>query len=691
MLVVSLVLMIAAILSTIFHIARLELKSVTTLIPIILQIIQLIELAWVIRLLVNLTTKIAINGAKTSWFQRFWKPEGRSAKGARGFSLALLAMSIFWAASLILNFFKIYSIAFFIFTLGTSWALTIFIITLINQTNRRASFLIKLLGIIMLTVFTGISAAAWLSAPVGQANFQASYAIPNRNSVHFEQNNATYAVSQSDFQFDTELGRKLDFPEGETTTSVNLLVTFPYAGKNWDQVLISQKGFILFEENPQNFNRLSLPQNPNPLIAALYLQDLTPSGNEGVYAHLTEEKSTFTWYLVPLLNNPDTSITTQLVLYANGSFDITFNGIHTNFQYSPYLPIQLQQVSGFFLGSNDNNPSRVQFNTQLPLESPAWSGVYQDYYIDFRNFLHQNMLMQLLAMLLVTIVMLLVFPIFLQNSMTKPIRTLRYGITQMTKGNYPDWLEPRYSDELGQTIVEFNQMVNHEKAQRLKSDIHIHELEEKLVQRTSELKKSIEKLAYEIQVRKSINDRLEDALSKAHKLSITDELTNCFNYAHIMQICEDEIKRAKRYSLPLSFMLVDPDYLRMINETYGARTGDEVLQSLAHVIQSSLRQTDFLGRMGGEEFAIIMPQTPGQEALLAANRLRNLIGSHMMETSKGPIRISASMGVVEFAEDGLLSIDFLIRRANQALDAAKNNGRNQAVFWNSDMETQPDK
>ena len=106
-------------------------------------------------------------------------------------------------------------------------------------------------------------------------------------------------------------------------------------------------------------------------------------------------------------------------------------------------------------------------------------------------------------------------------------------------------------------------------------------------------------------------------------------------------------------------------------------------------ISTKLRETDTLGRIGGEEFAIIMPQTNGKDALIAANRIRNIIGQNSLETSKGPIRISASIGVVEMPAEGILSLDVLLNRVSLARDYAKTRGRNQAVIWSADMEKNP--
>ena len=133
-------------------------------------------------------------------------------------------------------------------------------------------------------------------------------------------------------------------------------------------------------------------------------------------------------------------------------------------------------------------------------------------------------------------------------------------------------------------------------------------------------------------------------------------------------------------------VILDPDYLRMINETYGFSTGSEVLQSLLKLLIENIRDTDIVGRISGEEFAIIMPQTAGNEAVIGADRIRNLIGAKPVETSKGQVRLSVSMGLVEFPKECVRSIDLILHQASIALETAKRIGRNQTILYTSSLE-----
>ena len=676
---------IAAIALSVLYLYRFINDPLLSFVPIIIKIFLVLEISWLMMFFVYLTSKLSTLETNKSWFYRFFHPQGRLAIAAQGFSFSFIALWFFWLLSIFLSIYGYNNISFFIFTLVTTWALTFFVVALIDQTIRKASFFFKFTIIILLTTFTGISTATWLAAPANTANYFTMISVPNLHTIHFEQNNAIYEIENSEFIFYEEIGEEITFPEGETTVIEELKFTFPFSGENWESILINKKGFVAFNEDLVNLDKLSLPGNPNPIIATLYVKDLIPSENSTVFVNHQDDKTIITWFITTDDADMDISLNTQLILTPVGSFDISFYDVRVNMINDPYIPTEMQQVSGFFLGSNDKFPTRIKFDNQLPLTSISWKGVYQDYYIDFRDHLHWSISMQFIAMLLVALMMLILYPILIDTSLVKPIQTIRTGISHVVRGDLTVNVEPRFSDDLGQTTFEFNQMVRTLNEKQKNYEDHIQSLEEKLNLRNLELQQTLDKLANEINNRKKLKSYLDKCIQQNRKLEITDEL-GCNNRTQLLNILEDEIKRAKRYDTTLSFVIVDPDYLRMINDTYGFSTGDEVLNTLVKLLLTNIRETDIVGRIGGEEFAIIMPQTIGKDALIGANRIRNLIGANPIETSKGQIRLSASLGVVEVAKEGVASIDLILHQANLALEMAKKKGRNQAVLYNSSME-----
>lgn len=165
----------------------------------------------------------------------------------------------------------------------------------------------------------------------------------------------------------------------------------------------------------------------------------------------------------------------------------------------------------------------------------------------------------------------------------------------------------------------------------------------------------------------------EELTRQAH----IDYLTGVFNRRHFMERAEQELHRAHRYGTPLSLFMLDIDHFKNINDRYGHKVGDEVLMALATVSQSTLRDVDLLGRLGGEEFAILLPETTQEEALEVAERLRQTLSATQVPLEEGlPVQFAVSIGVAALA-DPTDNLDVLLNRADQGLYAAKNTGRNR--------------
>ena len=114
------------------------------------------------------------------------------------------------------------------------------------------------------------------------------------------------------------------------------------------------------------------------------------------------------------------------------------------------------------------------------------------------------------------------------------------------------------------------------------------------------------------------NRQLEDMLTRVETLAIVDSLTGIFNRRRFETILGNEFKRATRYKTPLSCLMIDIDHFKQINDTHGHQDGDIVLREIAQIIQTSIREVDTLARWGGEEFVVLSPNTPKENAGLAA-------------------------------------------------------------------------
>jgi diguanylate cyclase (GGDEF)-like protein/putative nucleotidyltransferase with HDIG domain len=164
-----------------------------------------------------------------------------------------------------------------------------------------------------------------------------------------------------------------------------------------------------------------------------------------------------------------------------------------------------------------------------------------------------------------------------------------------------------------------------------------------------------------------------------------DPKTGLFNARHFAAVLREEITRAERFERPMSVIMADLDLLREINNTYGHLAGDAVLKGVADIFRTQLREYDVPARFGGEEFAILLPETSPELALETAERIRRAVSAARfeIETSSEPIKASVSLGVAGFPKDGT-NVNELIHQADLAVYRAKLQGRNRALGASSE-------
>ncbi len=182
-------------------------------------------------------------------------------------------------------------------------------------------------------------------------------------------------------------------------------------------------------------------------------------------------------------------------------------------------------------------------------------------------------------------------------------------------------------------------------------------------------------------IRKSMR-RLEDYTDLIESRSRTDYLTGAWNRLEIERRTELEISRSKRYASPVALVLFDIDHFKRVNDSYGHEAGDEVLKSLVSFCQKNIREIDVLGRFGGEEFLILMPNTDQGAAFDAAERVREGVARLTCASHHGvDIHITISLGISVLHPapdvDAYQEMKRLINQADQAMYLAKQGGRNQ--------------
>ncbi len=163
---------------------------------------------------------------------------------------------------------------------------------------------------------------------------------------------------------------------------------------------------------------------------------------------------------------------------------------------------------------------------------------------------------------------------------------------------------------------------------------------------------------------------------RLERLATVDELTQVANRRHFMTLLRSESARTARYDRPLSLLMIDADHFKAVNDTHGHAVGDRVLMMLARTVQEALRESDVLGRIGGEEFAVILPETGLDEAVRVAERIRKEVASRGVETEAGLISLTISLGAAQ-THAGDANVEDLIHRADLAMYRAKEQGRNR--------------
>jgi diguanylate cyclase (GGDEF)-like protein len=163
-------------------------------------------------------------------------------------------------------------------------------------------------------------------------------------------------------------------------------------------------------------------------------------------------------------------------------------------------------------------------------------------------------------------------------------------------------------------------------------------------------------------------------------LATTDSLTGALNRRRFVEVGMEEFSRSKRYDNPMSLLMLDIDHFKNINDTWGHAAGDKILKALTETINSITREPDGIGRLGGEEFAVILPETDLTDAAVIAERMRYAVHestSVSVDAGKS-VRVTVSIGVAALNSNDV-SFDDILSRADDCLYNAKKNGRNCVV------------
>ncbi|HHL39659.1 MAG TPA: diguanylate cyclase [Deltaproteobacteria bacterium] len=264
------------------------------------------------------------------------------------------------------------------------------------------------------------------------------------------------------------------------------------------------------------------------------------------------------------------------------------------------------------------------------------------------TFVSRSMMAGAAAVLILGVLTIL----YLDRMVRIPVERLSDGVKGIGAGR---WTKVEIDDdaEIGRLAEEFNAMVD-----RLSE--YYEALESKVAERTRELEEA--------------NRRLEI-------LAVTDGLTGLYNHRYFYERLAQEFHRTVRYGRPLSFLMIDIDRFKEINDTHGHMEGDKILCELTRIIRRGVRETDIAARYGGEEFAVILPEIDKEGAAVLGERLRLMIENHDWRTVTAGLveRVTVSIGIASWPDDAE-NAQGLVAEADRALYEAKQKGRNRVVM-----------
>ena len=361
-------------------------------------------------------------------------------------------------------------------SVGILFAMFFFVLNYLTSQAESTSFMAKFSGALLTSSLAVFGVIACVITPIHAAEFRP--AIIDHRTMHFSPNaSGGYSVTEIPFAFDTNLGVELYITDSNVNPSEKIDFSFPFFGQDYQNIYIANDGAIGIGDDLSH-REYQLYFTQTPAIFPLLL-DLNPENDPdgGIFVRSESDHLIITYYQVQSFYQPEQIYTFQVVLYNNGDFDITYNGLPESLQYRPS---DRPESTIWAIGIKPSRAPREQMNfLNLPIESGP-QGIIQDEYLSFRQYLHHALLPLAVTIFLSSLFLLACVPLVIHYGLGHPLNLLLAGVETMNQGSLNVVVPVQFNDEIGYLTNSFN---------NLSGELNslIKELEDRVSERTSDL------------------------------------------------------------------------------------------------------------------------------------------------------------------------------------------------------------
>ncbi len=448
-------------------------------------------------------------GGWLGWLGPVIRPTSRDAQAIRSFFLIfLLAAGLNLFTILRDTYLLSTSLSSMGFSLGILVSLFLFAVSYLNAQAETTSFMVKLAGVTLTVMLAALGSVGWVIAPPDAARNMIN--LPNRRTLRFTPNaSGGYDIAEVPYGFLTDLGQNLHLTDGPPHDCRPVVpFAFPFYGRVYQQIYACNDGTVSFGRSVPYRDYQYRYGAGAPLIMALLI-DLDPTtGAGGVFARQESDQLVITWSHLHSFVHPDLKFTFQAILYRSGVFELNYADLPRQISYDPNdNPGASVWAVGAVPGNLHGAEPQLLNLTSLPLHTGS-SGAIQDYFLDYRQQLHELLTPLVWLILVTSIFIVTIFPLLFYITLVSPLNNLLRGVKQMETGDYRVNLPVRHRDEIGFLTRAFNRL-------SAEQGNLIQTLETRVAERTADLD------AANVQLRAEIIERQEaQALVLQHQRSL---------------------------------------------------------------------------------------------------------------------------------------------------------------------------